>query len=1597
MRTEADLRDEALGIERRYLDQAGHPQAVPAETLEALRAVLAPPQDRPAAAILDPAIVVRADRPLAIPLHGSATARSVRWEITEEDGTKHRGTAPARGPSGRRQFVVPIALPLGYHRLGVDDGRRVTASELIVAPGRAFQPPVLREGRGAWGLAVQLYALRSGHDWGIGDFGDLARLVDRAAPLGAAAIGLNPLHALFPDEPQKASPYSPSSRLFLNTLYLDVEAVADFAECDEARVRAGTPEFQHSLSELRAAALVDYRGVAACKQRVLELLYRSFRTRHRANPEDGRGRAFREYQLGTGASLRRFAVYQALREARSANDPGQRSWRSWPAELRDPQSRAVGEFAEAHLERVEFHEYLQWQADLQLAAAAERGQAAGLGIGLYQDLAVGFDPDGADAWAMQDVLVPGWSIGAPPDSYNLNGQDWGLLPPDPGRLRNLAYRPFVEMLRANMRHAGALRIDHVLGLKRLFWVPHGTRPSAGAYIRYPFDDLLGLVALESVRNRCLVVGEDLGTVPKGFRKALNERGIFSYEVLYFARGRGGFRTPRQWPKDALGAVSTHDLPPLAGYWSGADIDLRDSLSLFPDKALVARDRADRKAMRQELAVALRREGLPVKGAEVPVEAVHRFLARSASRLVMAQIEDMIGQVEPVNVPGTLDQHPNWRRKLARPLEQIFDDPDILRRLSVLHEERPASRAGAALAPRATYRLQLHKGFTFRDAEAVLPYLQGIGVSHLYLSPILEAQPGSTHGYDTTSFERLNPELGGADGFEALARRLRELGLKTLVDFVPNHMGIGGATNTWWLDVLEWGPQSPYARSFDIDWQPLTMPELAGKLLVPLLGDDYDTVLAKGELALRFDAGSGSVSVWYYGSRFPIRPADYPAILGAQADGEALDTRAGADALKRRLSGLDAQALQAAPDEFARQPGALAALLDRQFYRLASWRRAGSGINYRRFFDINQLAAVRIEDPDVFARCHALIGRLIGEDKVHGLRLDHIDGLADPAAYGRRLRRFVEQKRQPSRAAFPIVVEKILAAGEELPRDWGVDGTTGYEFTNLVNGLFVDPAGARPLDRIYAKFVGHEVRFDRLLHDSKLQVIDSLFAGELKSLAALLARIAQGARRTRGWTAEQLQPVLRAVAAQFPVYRTYVSARGASAEDRRIIAGAVSAARRRGRQDAALVGFVHKALLAEIAGPRSDVLRFAQRFQQFTAPVMAKSLEDTSFYRYVRLISLNEVGGDPRVFGADVSEFHRHMAVRQEQWPHSLLATATHDTKRGEDARARLNVLSEIPGLWARRVASWRRLNRKLRSRLDGETAPSPNDEYLIYQTLLGAWPNVLVEGGQKELGERLGAYIVKATREAKWRTSWQEPDRSYEDACQRFITQLLAAAEAEPFRQDFVAFHALVSRLGALNSLCQTVLKLTVPGVPDIYQGCDLWDLSLVDPDNRRPVDFGARQRALDELMMAARDSEPGLVHELAASWPSGKIKLHVTAALLAARRAAPGLFGDGTYEPLAVRGPAAAHVLAFARRSRRQTMIVAVGRLFARLAPAADRLAPAVEAWGATSIAAPGRTEAGLFRNLLTGAVAPPPVRGRLLAADLFRAIPAAVLIAES
>ena len=571
--------------------------------------------------------------------------------------------------------------------LGADGAVAAAPANENRSDAPAYLPAALEAGRGIWGIALQLYALRSHRDWGIGDFGLLRNFVARAAEAGAGAVGLNPLHALHLDEPERASPYSPSSRRFLNPLYIDVEAVPDFAECAEARQRVRSDEFQAMLARLRASPTVDYRGVADAKLPILELLFKSFQERHLDNATE-RGTLFRWFQHNEGNALARFGEFQALRETRARNDPAQRSWLNWPSELRDPASPAVRSFAGQNAARLDFFAYLQWIADIQLAACG--AAAASMPVGLYRDLAVSVDPASGEAWAEQDAIVPGFSIGAPPDSWNRKGQDWGLAPLNPLALRSLAFRPFAELVRANMRHAGALRIDHVLGLWRTFWIRHGEEPRQGAYVRYPFDELVAVLAEESRAARCIVIGEDLGTIPPGLREALAHANILSYRLLYFERHDGTTRRPAEYPRLALVAVGTHDLPPLTGYWRGDDVAVRAALGFYPAPGQLEAEHAQRAAERASLAAALRAEGLAGDGVPEapPIEAAYRFLARTPSRILMVQIEDAIGVADQINVPSTPDAPPNWRRRLPVAVEALIDDPRVRALAAALNEERP---------------------------------------------------------------------------------------------------------------------------------------------------------------------------------------------------------------------------------------------------------------------------------------------------------------------------------------------------------------------------------------------------------------------------------------------------------------------------------------------------------------------------------------------------------------------------------------------------------------------------------------------------------------------------------------------------------------------------------------------------------------------------------------------------------------------------------------------------------------------------------------------------------------------------------------------
>ena len=1352
------------------------------------------------------------------------------------------------------------------------------AAKARLEKGRCWQPELLERGGRIWGFAVQLYGLRSARNWGIGDFGDLGALVERAARLGASIVGVNPLHAT------QGSPYSPSSRHALNFRYLDIEAIPEYQASASAKRLVASRAFQARLRKLHESELVDHAGVAALKQEVLEKVFDN-RTKIES-PTHG---------------LRQYAVFEALREKFGSG------WQNWPKEYRSPGSKAVKTFARRHRKRVRFHAFVQARAREQLEAVQRRARELGMPIGLYFDLALGAERGGAEVWSDQAVYAAGASCGAPPDEFNPRGQDWGLPPYSPRALHASAYAPFAELLRANMPQEGALRMDHVMALMRLYWIPLGHKPDRGGYVNYPLEELLGILSRESRARKCLVIGEDLGTVPPELREALNARGVLSYRPLLFER-----TSPDRYPRDAMVCVSTHDLPTWRGYWAAHDLELREKVGLTVDATA---ERAQRDRDKEKLHQVLKAENL-----DASIACAHAFIARTPCKIAVVQPEDVFEVAEQANLPGTVDQHPNWRRKLPVPLEQWSADPRIGALAQTFAERRPQ------LLPRATYRMQFHKGFRFTDATKLVPYLTRLGISHLYASPFLKARPGSTHGYDVIDHNAVNPEIGSEGELHQLVSSLKAHGMGLVMDLVPNHMGVLHADNAWWLDVLEKGRDSPYAKFFDIDWQP-------GKLLLPVLGKRYGEVLEAGELRLK------GASVCYFDHRFPLNA--------------------------KSLKGIDRKALQ-------RNPLGMHRLLERQHYRLAYWRVASDEINYRRFFEITDLAGVRVEDKVVFDATHALARRLVERGGIDGVRIDHPDGLADPRRYLERLARL-----------FPwrwVVVEKILADHEKLPEDWPVHGTTGYRFANVLTGVFIDAGAESRFDRVYRRFTGEARSFEEIAYVSRLLIMSTTLAAELHMLSNWLARIAAGNRSTRDYTVSGLRHAIAEIAARFPVYRTYITGRGISDTDKRHIDWAVRAAKRASRiADPSIFDFVRSVLTLDAAPPsgerRMQMLRFVTRFQQFTAPVVAKGVEDTAFYRYNRLIALNEVGGHPSHFGFSLKAFHAAQEDRARRWPYTMLGSSTHDTKRSEDVRARLGVLSELPSGWRMALARWSLVNRSHRTEIEGESAPTRSDEYHFYQALVGIWPG----SSPQELAGRLKDYMLKAAREAKLRTSWINPDADYEAALARFVDGSL---QSSLFRKEVGDLVARLAHLGLLVGLSQALLKVASPGVPDYYQGTELWDFSLVDPDNRRPVDYEVRIRVLQELEKSP--SPDSLLRNLA----DGRAKLHVIRNGLQTRKRFPALFHGARYQPLYADGGREENVCAFALRAGGQALVAVAPRHFARLMQPEEAAPVGERFWGSSAI----RPDIdGELVNVLTGE---PHAGGELRLAQLLSVFPVALLV---
>jgi (1->4)-alpha-D-glucan 1-alpha-D-glucosylmutase len=956
-------------------------------------------------------------------------------------------------------------------------------------------------------------------------------------------------------------------------------------------------------------------------------------------------------------------------------------------------------------------------------------------------------------------------------------------------------------------------------------------------------------------------------------------------------------------------------------------------------------------------------------------------------------------------------------------------------------------------------LQFSNLFTFGDATGLIPYLSKLGVSHVYASPYFKARPGSAHGYDIVDHNALNPEIGDMASFDAFCNTLSGHGMGQIVDFVPNHMGVGQADNAWWLDVLENGTESPYAECFDIDWLP-PKAALCGKVLVPFLGDHYGNVLEAGELKLAFDAQEGTFSAWYYEHRFPITPGEYtPLLSGALArlrnEPEAGDEllvdlellvagfrdlrkparssrhrstrRAKATRLKHQLADLAKSSpaalgsIEATLSHFNGTAGeassfeSLHQLLQKQPYRLAFWRVAAEEINYRRFFQINDLAGIRVEIPAVFDAVHQFVLELARTDRIQGLRIDHIDGLFDPKNYLTRLQTKIRERsgqvsdEASEQSPFYVVVEKILAHHEWLREDWPIAGTTGYDFLNRLNCLFIDPNGEASLDRTYERFVGQVPEFAELAYSTKKQAMDLELASELRVLANEFNRLSETSWLTRDHTLVGVRQALREVVACFPVYRTYVDRKGANVDDRRDIDWAFSQARRRSqRVDKTVFDFLYGVLTADFASgrdspyKRSEVQRLAQKFQQYTGPVMAKGVEDTAFYRYNRLVSLNEVGGEPDRFAVTVSAFHRLNQDQAHRWPQAMLCTSTHDTKRGEDVRVRINVLSEIPQLWGQRVRRWGTLNRRRKTIANGAMAPDLNDEYLFYQTLVGAWPLEFFDAAELDpqmveaFCGRMITYMEKAVRETKVHSSWINANEEYEEALKTFITRVLDVTKPNPFLADFQLFHRDIAELGMLNGLAQSVLKLTLPGVPDFYQGCEFWDLNLVDPDNRRPVDFDRRIQTLDWLA-GSEAITPGAA-SLLSHWRDGAVKMFVVWKLLHLRQRHPGLFVGGSYAPLDTAGERADHLCCFLRGDQESEVLVVAPRLMAPMLDDSHRLPLGERAWADTGVSLASASETVSWRNVLTDEVIranhDPDGNAIVRTADLLASFPAAVCV---
>lgn len=1363
----------------------------------------------------------------------------LNWQIIEENGQVHKGQLKPSdlAISGYNQikkvgifyqfdFPMPVQLDIGYHTFELKTPDEKTYSmRLIAVPNNAYIPETLLENKKHNNTKLRIKTVKKGKANRIIDSSDLKYIIRKADKEKNSMISIGAINQIkITDE--SYNPLSPSSKLFFNTMYLNIDNVINILGDKTLAIKVLSGEYQETL-DIEDDEEINYKKIYNAKLEAFKTIYQSFRQNH-INKETDLAKEFYTYVNARGEKFRKIALFRALEEYFYNEDKDIDSWRKWPHNYQHPNNKEVEAFRKNNIELVQFYEFWQWQEDLQLEQIGKISFDKGLDVGLMAELPYNLDPQGADAWLKQEIFC-------------YNESNFFLIP---NKLKEDCYEYFIETLRTNMRHTGAIKFSSLKNYSSLDLVINNQT----CKLQFKTQDLLGIMALESHRNKCLLICDQ-----KDFSIPKIKQLTYEYNILN---------------------ENFFDTTEIEDETSFKKIFIKTSKKRRQDKKL----------------------------------------------------------------------------------------------------------------PLSTYRLQLNKDFNFTQAKELIPYLKELGISHCYISPVLKARSDSKHGYDIVNHKEFHESIGSREDFYEFADTLHENGLGLICDIVPNHMGIS-QENIWWYDLLENGQASQYADYFDIDWQPINK-NLHNKVLVPILGEHYGDVLNKGLLNLKYN--EGTITLNYYEHKLPINPSTYPQILAHRL--EILSSRIGStssdfleyqsiitsfenlpdhneDSAEKRLERKREKTIAISRlknlteknktiIEFINENiedfktykndtvkcNRLNSLLEQQAYHIAYWRVSVDEINYRRFFDVNDLAAICVENPNVFEHTHQFILDLIEEEKIDGLRIDHPDGLLNPTEYFQRLQEEVgkrvgidffseeDSKLASERLPIHIWAEKILAPFERMPDNWAITGTVGYDFLNSLNGIFVKKENKEKFGRIYRRFIKSTVDYEELVVKCKKLIMQNSLAGELSVLANKLTKIAESDYNTRDFTYNSLRAALTEIISHFPVYRTYILNEDYSYKNAEYIKWAVSLAKKSSSStELSIFDFIEKVLLLEFnknGGFDENVVNFASKFQQYTSPLMAKGLEDTVFYRYNPLISLNEVGAEPEQFGCSIQEFHHNNINRLNEMPLSMLCTSTHDTKRSEDVRARINVLSEIPQIWQRTCNTFSRLNDSRIIKTDEDQIPSKNDEYLFYQTLIGIWPEYEVEEDELNfINSRLCEYMIKAMRESKDKTSWLNMNTEYEEGVISFIEKIIFSYNKHPFWKEFINFKNEIQKYGNINSLSQSTLKVTSPGVCDIYQGMEQIGLYLVDPDNRKPVDFNELKDKLIKLKQYTEPDYDNLPnYNNIKGLSSSEQKMYINMLGLNLRKNKPELILNGDYIPLEVEGNK--DIIAFARVWNNQAIITIVPTL---------------------------------------------------------------------